>query len=293
MTIEKIIQEDNLFIGKKDITYEPLNGGLSNETFLVTCEGISYVVKIHFKQNQYLHVTRKTESLAQVKAAQLGISPKVLSDPENEDYMISEFVQGHMMTKEEIIEQENIVKLAGILKKVHTIKGVERNFSVFHMIDGYTQGISEFKVSLPNGYEDILKEAYKIQKKREADTTNVAGYCHNDFLNNNLLFDNGKICLIDWELSGIGDIYMDLATLPYQYNFDKKMEKLLLESYFGYYDEEMSMQLWDMKYIGMVREMLWGLFFSGLNQKSVNHDANYYEMGCYVADRLNKGLRSF
>jgi len=293
MKINEIIEQDTLFKNCTNIQYEPLNGGLSNETYVVTKDNTKYVVKIHFNQNQYLGLTRQTEIEAQAKAASMGISPQILSDISCQEYSISEFIKGHLITYDEVKQEENIVKLAHTIKKIHSIEGVQRNCSVFDLIDKYAVGIEKFKVQVPEGYYDILKKAETIRAARDKDKTEKDKYCHNDFLNNNILFDEGKICVIDWELSGMGDIYMDLGTLPYQMNFSEEKEKLLLTSYFGYYDEEMSLNLKNLKYAGMVREMLWGFFFEGLNQKSVNHDMDYHGAGNFVYERLHNGFITF
>ena len=80
MKIGDIIESDALFRNSKSLTHEPLNGGFSNETHIVTCDGLKHVVKINYAQNEYLKLSRKTELEAQSKAAVMGIAPKVLSD---------------------------------------------------------------------------------------------------------------------------------------------------------------------------------------------------------------------
>lgn len=292
MDIKEIIASDELFKDRTDIRYEPLNGGFSNETYVVICDDVRYVVKIHFKQNEYLRLTRETELKAQSIAAAMGIAPRVLSNPNQGRYSIHEFIAGHLMEADEIKSDENIKGIAGILKNIHSIKEVERRNSAFDLIDGYVMGIQQFQVKLPDGYTDILERAEQIRYRRSLDKENNNLYCHNDILGNNLLYHGNQIMVIDWELSGLGDPYMDLASLPYSCNFSEEQDKLLLKEYFGYYEEEMLSFLKDMRYVGLVREVVWSFFYAGLNQKSVNHDFDYYGAGCYVLDRMEKGYLS-
>lgn len=291
MKIEDIIQTDPLFHNQK-LTHAPLNGGFSNETHLVTCDGQNYVVKINYEQNEYLHLTRKTELQAQSIAASMGIAPRVLSDCNVKDYSISEFIEGQLITGDEILQEDNLSQFSTILRNIHSIKGVDRTCSAFDLIDGYVQGIAKFKVKEPDGYTDILKMTEKIRDLRNKDKANNHKYCHNDLLTLNLLYKEPKITVIDWEISGMGDPYMDLATLPYSNRFSEEKERFLLSSYFGYYEDEMLMILSNMKYIGMVREVVWALFHEGLHQKSINHDINYYETACYSLDRIKKGYNT-
>lgn len=292
MNINEIITSDSFFANKEGLTHEPLNGGLSNETHIVTWNEEKYVVKINFSQSDYHSLTRITEMLAQSKAAALGIAPKVLSDSNQSEYSITEFITGHLMEHEEIVDKNNIKKIAEVLRQVHSIEGVERKSSVFDLIEGYMQGISKFDILLPEGLSDILNKTDKIRNRRSLDTRNNHKYCHNDILSNNLLFDGNKITVIDWELSGIGDPYMDLGSLPYSNNFHEEENTLLLKEYFGYYDEEMKLNLDDMRYVGMVREVVWALFYAGFNKKSVNHDFDYYGAANYALDRIKNGYLS-
>lgn len=72
MRIEDILHSDPLFRGKDNLFFEPLNGGASNETYLVSLDGTKYVLRINFQQNEYLSLSRSSEMLAQQKAASLG-----------------------------------------------------------------------------------------------------------------------------------------------------------------------------------------------------------------------------
>lgn len=292
MDIKDIIKIDPLFRNHGNITSEPLNGGFSNETHIVSCCDKKYVVKIYFSQNEYLNISRTTEMEVQDKAASMGISPKVLSDIHNKDYSISEFLTGHLITDEEINNETLLSEFISIMKKIHSITGIERTCSCFDLIDGYVNGIEKYKVKLPDGYYDILKKTDTIRNHRSKDVTNNNKYCHNDLLSCNIMYDNHQIKIIDWEISGKGDPYMDLATLPYQMNYSEDLEKFILKQYFGYYEDEMLVNLRNMRYIGLVREVVWALFYEGLNKKSINHNMNYYEAALYSLNRIKNGFLS-
>jgi thiamine kinase-like enzyme len=197
------------------------------------------------------------------------------------------------MTGDEVKQEDNIIKIAQILKKIHSIEYPDRICSVFDLLEGYLKGMKEFKVKEPEGLKDILIEMEHIRARREKDKSNNYRYTHNDILDLNLIINGDIISVIDWELSGVGDPYMDLASLPYSSGFQKEQEILLLKEYFGYYEEDMYYHLKSLKYIGLVREVLWALFYGGLQLKSVNHDMDYYGAANYALDRLKQGFLSF
>lgn len=71
----------------------------------------------------------------------MGIAPKVISDIHTKEYSISEFINGQLITGEEVKQTENIIQFANILKKIHSISGVDdRACSAFDLIDGYVRG---------------------------------------------------------------------------------------------------------------------------------------------------------
>lgn len=293
MDIREVLSSEEIFLHCKEVLIEPLNGGFSNETYLATAEGIKYVVKLNYPQNKYFGLSRKTERYAQNLAADLGIAPRVCGDLSNESYTIAEYVPGRIMTGDEVKQEENIVKVAQALKKIHSIEFPDRTCSVFDLLEGYLKGMKEFRVKEPEGLKDILIEMEHIRSKREKDKTNNNKYTHNDILDLNLVINEDKITVIDWELSGVGDPYMDLASLPYSSGFLKEQEKLLLKEYFGYYEEDMYYHLKSLKYIGLVREVLWALFYGGLHLKSVNHNMDYFGAANHALERLKQGFLSF
>ncbi|HEY8389344.1 MAG TPA: phosphotransferase [Clostridia bacterium] len=291
MTIDQIIKQDKTFQNQK-VAYSPLNGGFSNETYLVKANQNKYVIKINFNQNLYLKLDREKECIAQKKAAALGFAPKVVSFPKDGSYMISEYFDGHGMTYDEITDQFNMLKLIDILKGIHSIKGLNRKCSCFDLIDRYAEGIKKLRVSVPEGYYDVLKKVDIIRNRRSKDLLNNNKYVHNDILGNNILFDGQKIIIIDWELSGIGDPFMDLASLAYSNTMTKEQEEFMLTAYFGYCDKKNFDTLQDLKYIGMIREVVWAFFYEGLNKKSVNHNINYHEAGLYALNRIKNGYNT-
>ena len=60
MQVQEIIDQIPLF-RNQTVSYEPLNGGLSNQTYKLVCGGTAYVLRIYGKQTEYLKLTRSSE----------------------------------------------------------------------------------------------------------------------------------------------------------------------------------------------------------------------------------------
>lgn len=87
-----------------------------------------------------------------------------------------------------------------------------------------------------------------------------------------------------------GDIFFDLAAIPFSNRFTEQQEMNWLQSYFGYYEEEQYAILQDMKYMNMLREYSWGLLYSGLAKGQLNHNFDYYAHARHVIERLQQGF---
>lgn len=277
--------------GIEGITYEPLNGGLSNVTYKVKVDNKFYVLRINSNQNEYLDLSREEEQNAIIKASKLGIAPNVFSIANKKDVLITEFIEGKSIETEKMHNPDLIKKVTETLLKIHSLKGIERKSSPFDLIRGYLNGAQDLKVVVPDRLYKHLERMEKIELQRSKDKENINKYCHNDYHTPyNMILNEEKLTIIDWELSGIGDVFFDLATISSDNRFSIEEDKILLESYFGVFDKEQLNTLNDMKFICMLREIAWALMHEGMDIERVNFNMNYYEFANYVLDRLDQGL---
>jgi thiamine kinase-like enzyme len=281
MNIEQIIQENSL-LKKGLVSYEPLNGGLNNQTFKVITKQKSFVVRINGKQNEYLKVTRNSEVEIMEAASKEGITPKVVIAHQPEKYIVTEFIDGRMISEDDLNDEIMKKLIIHHLKKIHGMKTTNRSCSPYHFIDRYMDGANELHVKHPDGLLPFLKKAEEIDHKRSYDKQYNGRFCHNDFFTVNMLTSAEQLFIIDWEMAGSGDIFFDLATIPFSSRFSEEREKEWLTLYFGNYEEEQFQILQEMKFMHMVRECAWGMFYSGLDEHKVNHDFDYYKHTLYV-----------
>ena len=89
--------------------------------------------------------------------------------------------------------------------------------------------------------------------------------CHNDLVAVNYLYieKTESIIVLDWEFSGLGDIYYDLATVVYTHDSEgpisPELEMEMLKCYFGSVTAFQQRRLLGMKYMLMLFTGLWGL----------------------------------
>ncbi|MCL1823260.1 MAG: phosphotransferase family protein [Oscillospiraceae bacterium] len=271
--------------GDAPVTYEPLNGGHVNFTYKVSVDGKDYVLRINGKQNDFLGLSREQEVAVFKAAYNMGIAPPV--HPKTTDkYLITTYIEKEEFDFKQPAMLENAVE---VLKKIHTIKGINRTFSPFDLVNKYLEGMRSLKVNFPDILINALTKVEEIEKRWNKDRTTREAYCHNDYFTFNILSANKKLYVIDWEISGVGDIFFDLATITFSSAFSRAQEEHLLKCYFGKFEEEHYTALKDMQFMNMLREATWSLMHSGMEEEVINSDINYLDFGNYILSKIKDG----
>ena len=287
--VKEIISEIDLFKTAKTVNHEVLNGGFSNHTYKVTADDKQYVLRINGDQTPILKLDRLEEIRINQESNKKGLSPNIHSEHSTKEYLVTEYIDNSgTLPKEDAITTEGIKTLASILQSIHSIEGDYREYIPFDLLDIYYQGIKFFKVKVPADVLSFLDKAEEMWKYHEQFYNRK--FCHNDFYTYNILKNDSRLYVIDWEFSAISDPFFDLATISFSNGYTAEQDELLLKSYYGFIEPEFEKLMYNMKYYNMLREVLWGLFHSGLDQKVVNHNVDHLESAKYFCDRLKAGL---
>src|SRR2546430_11635023 len=75
-----------------------LSGGLTNENYLVECDGRRYVMRLPGQSTELLAIDRANEVFNTKAAATTGIGPQVLEHVAGADVMVLEFIPGTTMS---------------------------------------------------------------------------------------------------------------------------------------------------------------------------------------------------
>ena len=134
------------------------------------------------------------------------------------------------------------------------------------MIDDYLNVLSTKKVSLPEGYHDVVAAAEPVKQVLAQADTPLAP-CHCDPLCENFL-DDGKIMwIVDWEYSGMNDPLWDLGDLSVEARMDAGQDAEMMAVYFGRLPTEAEQGR--LVIYKAVCDLLWTLW--GLIQLNLNH----------------------
>ncbi|MDQ6423461.1 hypothetical protein RB620_29005 [Paenibacillus sp. LHD-117] len=81
-----------------------------------------------------------------------------------------------------------------------------------------------------------------------------------------------------------------MALIPFTNQFSETDEREWLKLYFGSIEEEAYRLLQEMKFVAMVREVAWGMFYSGLTKGEIHHDFDYYKFAESCVQRIEQGI---
>ena len=258
------------------MTLEPLSGGLSNESFIVTDHRNKYVARFGHDIAVH-HVIRTREAELSRAAADLGISPQLHFA--GDGVMIFDFIEGHTFGADDL--KTNLERAVDIVKRVHTemhekIRGPGYLFWVWHVLRDYAHLLRR-SPKVPADLERLM--AISVALEKDAGEPHIC-ICHSDLLAANFIDDGHKLWLIDWEYGAFGNVWFDVGNMAAISNFDRQEETQLLEAYLGYTATEFDFRRFDaMRCAANLRETLWGM----VSEQHLNLDIDYQ---AYTAEQL-------
>ena len=200
-----------------------IENGFCNENYNIND---AFVLRIP-KDNADETLNYKHENIVYKTIEPLKISEKVVYFDENTGIKISKFVHNARQYKT-TPTNEQITYLAKTLKKLHSSKlKVPFGYQMFYRLSIYKKSLFEDEYIDTKIEKQIIKDVQKIFAKDEM------VLCHNDLVQNNLLFKFNGLTLIDWEYAGMNNFYFDLASFISENNLNDEQKEFFLSKYFG------------------------------------------------------------
>src|SRR5471032_166605 len=236
-------------IWRGPVALEPLQGGLTNISFVATDTSGKYVVRCGDDIPAH-HVFRDRERAASRAAYEAGLSPEIVHAEEG--ITVLRFIEGRTFTEADL--RADAPRIVALLKTchrevAHRLRGAANMFWVFHVIRDYVRLIdADAKyLALPDRLE-------------AAQVPLPIVFGHNDLLPVNVMDDGTRLWLIDWEYAGFGTAMFDLANLSSNGEFTAGDDAALLDAYFdGKVDDALRAAFTAMKAASVLREALWAM----------------------------------
>jgi len=273
-------------IWKGNISIKILDGGITNQNFLVADNTNKYVVRIGNDISEHL-ISRSNELIASKAASKCGISPDVIYH--DKGILILNFIKSKTLTEADV--KKNILKIISLIKRIHkdipkNIYGQSLIFWVFHVIRNYAKFLKDNN----SFYNKLLNNLLEKSEKLEVISSPYEiVFGHNDLLPANFLDDGSRIWVIDWEYAGYNSPLFDLGGLASNNNFNMKEEIILLENYFEKkINDKLLLKFNSMKCASLLREAMWSMV-SEITSK-IDFDYSKYSQENVI--KFNKAFNS-
>ena len=239
------------------VSWQPLKGGLSNESFRVDDGARKFVVRLG-RDFPFHHVFRDREVMVTKAACEAGFAPElVYSAP---GVMVSRFIEGE--TFDETAVQANIGRIAGLIARFHNempkhVSGAAFMFWVFHVIRDYARTLEKGGSRMADRLPAWLELAGELEA---AQVPLPIVFGHHDLLPANFIDDGSRLWLIDFEYAGFSTPMFDLAGATSNAGFDADQSEEFLSAYFGAPpDEAVRKSHAAMQCASLLREAMWSM----------------------------------
>jgi thiamine kinase-like enzyme len=204
----------------RNISIQPLSGGLTNTNFKVEVDGTFYFVRVPGEGTELLAIDRNNEYNNTHAASQAGVAPKVLFHIPEYSVMVIEFINGKTMSKDSLI------------KKLNQGPRFFSDFNMFRLTEYYLKICSDRSIRIPDGYVERMSTVAQIEKAMNVNPLPTVP-CNNDLLAENYIDDGKQLWLIDYEYSGNNDPTFELGNTCQEMQFNDEQINEVCAAYFG------------------------------------------------------------
>lgn len=239
------------------IRWEPLHGGLSNESFTVSDARGRYVVRFG-RDFPFHHVWREREAMVARAAHAAGFAPEVVHAAPG--VMVARYIEGRTYGPEDV--RANLPRIAALIRRFHAgmprhVSGPAFLFWPFHVIRDYARTLEAGASRMTPRLPEFLALAEEMER---AQVPMPIVFGHHDLLPANFLDDGARLWLIDFEYAGFGTAMFDLAGIASNAGCDGAEAEALLEAYLGAPpDEPLLRSHAAMQCASLLREAMWSM----------------------------------
>ncbi len=213
----------------RDITHiTVLKKGMTNRSFLFTCRGKQYIMRIPGEGTDRL-IDRRQEAAVYGAIRDLSLCDDVYYiDPAN-GYKITAFLENARVCDPE--NPSDVRRCMAFLRKFHERRlHVGHSFDIFGQIEFYEQ-LWKGNPSVYADYRRTKEQILSLRPYIEAHAGEKV-LTHIDAVPDNFLLTGDDIRLIDWEYAGEQDPHVDIAMFAIYALYDRTQIDALIDAYF-------------------------------------------------------------
>ncbi len=209
-----------------------LPGGLTNTNLKVTTPEGRFVARISSKDADLLSIDRDAEYANSRRAAEAGVAPEVIEYLPADHVLVVRFVDGRTYDPADLRDSANIVRAAGVVRRLHEGPRFVNDFDMFRIQAGYLAICRDRGFRLPARYEEFIDQVARIGTALAVRDVGTVP-CNNDLLAANFIDAGDRMWLIDYEYAGNNDACFELGNIWSESNLSLDQLDELITAYYG------------------------------------------------------------
>jgi Predicted choline kinase involved in LPS biosynthesis len=214
-----------------EVGHTVIKGGLSHHIARVdSANGERWVLRVLNPRISAagLGIPLEQEIANTKRAAEAGVGARVLH--ELPGALLLEYIDGRTLDIDAVRDPELTPGIAAACRRLHRGPRFVNDFSIFRKLDELLGLCRRHGLPLPAGYEDCLPLVAEIEEAL-ARRPMPAVPCHNDLLAENFLLADGRVRIVDYQLSGNNDPAFELGDIAAEADYDPDQVARLVRAY--------------------------------------------------------------
>ena len=252
------------FADSQDFRIEPA-GGRTSRNFVVRSNGRCYFVRLNTEEQQLHSIQRACEFAAIKKLAAMDLGPEAIYFCPETQIIVTNYLNASVWTPEQVQQPDALRQFGHALSLMHQIPSNGCDYDITRVLQQYLDILQNTDLIETETYtycQDLCNRTTAAVLETDQ------GFCHNDLWYGNFL-NADSIKFVDLELSGLNDIYFDLASFIHFHTLSSDQTAIFLAAYRT--GELSSEKLALMRQTVLLREYLWAL-----TQRYLGSQDTYY-----------------
>lgn len=225
-------------LAKNKLRCQHFDNSCSGSTVLKVMGKSTYVVKIlSNSETEYSNEIGISET-----AARISLAPQVLfsGNTVTYRYMVMEFLESPPLAQKMTWLNIDWSIMKAVISTVKSLHDSDACFppttTLYESARDYFDLIQRHTIPAPSGYEVVRNSFDQLMRL----LVRLQHYkpCHFDLHKDNIFIGSSTVRFIDWDCAGMGNIYLELASLSLEFRFSNEDDGKMLRVYFSVVSDE-------------------------------------------------------
>jgi len=273
------------------IAYERIPAGITNVNWKITVvdSGARYFLKVPGAGTERF-IDRKAAHDANLKAAELGIGPRVSFYLPESDIEVFEFLEGYRScTVNDFLDPALQLSTLRAFKRLHAGPAFILTKTYFDMIEEHRAQAEELTAPLPRDIDWMMWQYGRARRALEAAGLDLVPCMNDTYVIDFMANEQREVKFVDFEYASNNDRCSELAIWFCEVFFSEAVQDRMLEEYFGAVRPEIKARVAVYKGLLFLKWTMW----AAVQQRLSTLAFDFYKYGSWLALRTRHHMRDW